>query len=83
MSAYRICRFQAGKDTARIGLIQDETVLDLSSADVRVLSELFEEQDIVTHLETLVQAGLKKHSLNDITLLAPVDRQDVWAAGVT
>ncbi len=83
MSEYRICRFQAGDASPRIGLIKETTVYDLSSAGVNALSELLEENNLASRLETLVQGGAKTHSLNAITLLAPVDRQEVWAAGVT
>ncbi|HYE30169.1 MAG TPA: fumarylacetoacetate hydrolase family protein [Methylomirabilota bacterium] len=83
MSAHRICRFQIGNGLARIGLVREKDLLDLSGAGVNTLSELLEERDIPAHLETLIQAGLDAHSLERITFLAPVDQQEVWAAGVT
>jgi len=60
----------------------DDTVLDLMS--VNELTALLETSDVVGQLETLTRdANLPRFALNDVRVLAPLERQEVWAAGVT
>ena len=44
---------------------------------------MLEENDPAGHLRNLDLAKLKPRPLSEITLLAPVEQQEVWAAGVT
>jgi 2-dehydro-3-deoxy-D-arabinonate dehydratase len=57
--------------------------LDLSDAGVNNLSFLLETKGALEQLETLSQQSLTRFSLNQIQLLSPIERQEVWAAGVT
>ncbi len=78
----RICRFATASDApARIGLLQDDhTVLDLAGAGIQSISDITEQEGLIGDLAHL---ELPTHQLGDVRLLTPIDRQEVWAAGVT
>jgi 2-dehydro-3-deoxy-D-arabinonate dehydratase len=80
----KICRFKNKTDTARIGLVTDSfTLLDLTPAGITELFPLFENENPVAQLTQLVEENLPQVALDEVKLLAPVERQEVWAAGVT
>ena len=80
----KICRFQNADGEPHIGLIVDDNhVLDLSEAGIKQLNSLLEAEDLVSRLSALSAQRLPRISMNDARLLAPVERQEVWAAGVT
>src|SRR6187401_2470334 len=79
----KLCRFQDSRNQTRVGLmVNDDEVLDLT-AGVREIESLLESDDLVQRLATLGQQNLPRHLLKEIRLLTPVERQEVWAAGVT
>jgi 2-dehydro-3-deoxy-D-arabinonate dehydratase len=47
------------------------------------MTDLLERLDLADELSRLSTAGLAQHPLSDVQLLAPVESQEVWAAGVT
>ena len=68
----------------RIGLLANEsTLVDLTTAGITSVTELFESDDAVGRLAELSKSDLPRRDLSDIHLLAPVEQQEVWAAGVT
>jgi 2-dehydro-3-deoxy-D-arabinonate dehydratase len=80
----KICRFKHKADDVHIGLVADEaTVLDLTPAGIRELSTLLEIKDPVAQLQGLAKENLPRVALDEVQLLAPVERQEIWAAGVT
>jgi 2-dehydro-3-deoxy-D-arabinonate dehydratase len=80
----KLCRFQNKSGEIRIGLVADDaTLLDLTPAGITQLSRLLEEADPVAQLSHVAKGNLPRIKLSDVTLLAPVERQEVWAAGVT
>src|SRR5579871_5727482 len=80
----KLCRFKHKTDTARIGLVTDDsTVLDLTPAGVTHLTTLLESDNPVAQLTQLGTKGLPRLALAEVQLQAPVERQEVWAAGVT
>ncbi|MEO7995966.1 MAG: fumarylacetoacetate hydrolase family protein [Gemmatimonadaceae bacterium] len=93
----KLCRFHAvgqNKSTrqratadisARVGLLtrEEKSVIDLSSGGVQRLDELLEDNTLAKSLVRLSREKLPKHKLTEVQLLAPVDEQEVWAAGVT
>src|SRR5262249_24287769 len=82
--AMKLCRFETTKRDIRIGLIADEaTIVDLCAAGIAHLSHLFEAPDFAAQLEALAKKELPRYSARDVHLLAPVERQEVWAVGVT
>jgi len=85
VSIMRICRFISADHAApRVGLLtgQDQ-ITDLSSLGIREVSTLLN-QTVARAIEAQCkQEDLPLISLKEATLLAPVDHQEVWAAGVT
>lgn len=83
----KLCRFQyrsrlqAG---ARVGLMTDSKhILDLTDARIHSLSQVLKNAAPVDFLKTIDLDSLSQNSLDSVILLPPVDRQEVWAAGVT
>ncbi|HXG47412.1 MAG TPA: fumarylacetoacetate hydrolase family protein, partial [Methylomirabilota bacterium] len=80
----KLCRFQKAEGRVCVGLIMDEsTLLDLSAEGIDRLSSLLEFEALLPQLTALAAQNLPRVALREITLLAPVERQEVWAAGVT
>jgi 2-dehydro-3-deoxy-D-arabinonate dehydratase len=80
----RVCRFAPGRDDVRLGVVTDErTVLELTPAGVASLTALLESPDPAGWAREAARGSLPRHALANVTLHAPVERQEVWAAGVT
>ena len=80
----RLCRFTKGGGRARIGLAATErTIFDLSGAGVDRLTPLLEADDPMAAVSDVIRNTLPSHALASVHLLAPVEQQEVWAAGVT
>ena len=80
----KLCRFQDSNGRVAPGLILSDSILfDLSPARVERLEDLLESTDLAARLEDLASQNLPRHTPGSVKFLAPVDRQEVWAAGVT
>ena len=80
----KLCRFLTTDDEVLVGLLLDDaTVLDLSTAGVERLESVLEHDDPARLLRDLSADTLRAHLIQKVRLLAPVDQQEVWAAGVT
>ena len=78
----KLCRFQNASGEVRVGQIVDESgVVDLSAAGIVSVTELLEDESRVARVESL--ADVQTLQLSGVTLLTPVEQQEVWAAGVT
>ena len=79
----KICRFQH-RDSIRVGLVADHsTILDLTPAGITRLSSILEEENPAARLGKIKQEKLPRIPLAQVQLLAPIEQQEVWAAGVT
>jgi 2-dehydro-3-deoxy-D-arabinonate dehydratase len=79
-----VCRFAPDRDDIRLGLVTDgQMVLDLTPAGLTSLTAVLESRDPVAAVREAAHGSLPRHALADVRLLAPVERQEVWAAGVT
>ena len=79
----KLCRF-LNQNQIRVGLLNDGgTISDLSAAGVTQLTPLLERDDLAAHLRSLAAQKLPEVALSEVRLLPPVDRQAVWAVGVT
>ena len=79
-----ICRFKNKSGAVRIGLAANESYLfDLTPAGIMQLQPLLEAENPSAELGRINSATLPRLPLADVTLCAPVERQEVWAAGVT
>ena len=79
----KLCRF-LNQNQIRAGLLNDGgTISDLTAAGVMQLTPLLERDDLVAHLRSLAAQKLPEVALSEVRLLPPVERQEVWAVGVT
>ena len=79
----KLCRFQDAQNQTRVGLmLDDDAVLDLT-AGIGAIEPLLESDDLVPWLTSLAKQNLPRHSLREVRLRTPIERQEVWAAGVT
>ena len=84
MTAMKICRFLAGDSTVRIGLVDGDTsIVDLTPAGMTTLARVLESADPVGLLNGIDRAALPRFAVADVVLRPPIERQEVWAAGVT
>jgi 2-dehydro-3-deoxy-D-arabinonate dehydratase len=80
----KICRFKNESNEVRIGLIADAaTLLDLTSVGITELQPLLESDDPLAQLKQVATRNLSRVALSGLKLCAPVEQQEVWAAGVT
>lgn len=80
----KICRFKSQQGEVRVGLVtEDGALLDLTAVGIVQLQPLLENDDPVAHLNQIARPNLPRIALCEVRLLAPVERQEVWAAGVT
>jgi 2-dehydro-3-deoxy-D-arabinonate dehydratase len=80
----KLCRFQIGLSQPRAGVLtDDQTVLDLEPAGITRLTPLLESDDPLSVLARVKLEDLPRHQLSEAQLLAPIEQQEVWAAGVT
>ncbi|HHY86582.1 MAG TPA: fumarylacetoacetate hydrolase [Verrucomicrobia bacterium] len=80
----KLCRYRDNQDIVRVGCIADGTnVIDLSSAGVSSMTPLLETGDPPAAVRSLLNDNLPRVPLSEARLCAPVEQQEVWAAGVT
>src|SRR4029434_8864292 len=80
----RLCRFQNRDGQVRIGLSYDGTsLLDLAVAGVERLDALLEPDTPQAAVGRLTSQTQTRYAVRSVKLLAPIDQQEVWAAGVT
>jgi len=78
-----ICRFKQNGAVCAGLVIEGSTVIDLSAAGIASITSILEEENPLSRLNKIAQQGLPRFPLAEVQLLAPVERQEVWAAGVT
>lgn len=81
----RLCRFRdAHGPAARIGGV-DETggIVDLTAAGITSLTDVLERDDPAAVVRAAIGRAAAAVPVTAVTLLPPVERQEVWAAGVT
>jgi len=83
MRAMKLCRFQSKDGSVRIGLVEEHGLLDLTDAGITAMFSLLELDEPLSTLERIVKQALPHLELGGVKLLPPVERQEVWAAGVT
>ena len=79
----KLCRFIT-QGQVRVGLVAtSDRITDLTVAGVTRLTPLLEREDAVTYLQSLAAKKLPRIHIGEVRLLAPVERQEIWAVGVT
>ena len=82
----QLCKVLWETGDVRIGAVADGHVRFLDLEDyvgIRSLSDILHSDNPAGLAHDLVEDGGRTYPLNELTLLAPLDRQEVWAAGVT
>jgi 2-dehydro-3-deoxy-D-arabinonate dehydratase len=82
----QLCKAQLGTGETRVGIVSDEHVRFLDLEDylgMRSLSDVLHSDHPATVAHDLIDDNALVLSLKDLTLLSPIDQQEVWAAGVT
>ena len=83
----RLAKVRTTEGTTGVAVLADDgsaQLLDLSSSEsINSLADLLHSADPVAGVERLLSAGATGLAAGGYECLAPVDRQEVWAAGVT
>ena len=80
----KLCRFKNKSDGIRIGMVtDDDMVVDLTAAGIEEIFPLLESENPAEELNKFAKKNLPRKALLDAELLPPVERQEIWAAGVT
>ncbi|HSA01902.1 MAG TPA: fumarylacetoacetate hydrolase, partial [Candidatus Paceibacterota bacterium] len=80
----RLCRYTRPGGEPRPGILEgDDWIADLSSAGISTLTSLLEDRDPAGVVRSVLKPSLPRLARNQVQLLAPVEQQEVWAAGVT
>ena len=82
----RLCKYSLDVKTStpRLGVTFDGTQIhDLPSTHIGSLSDIVESDNPVEVVRSGLTHSHEQHAVGDVTLLPPVDHQEVWAAGVT
>lgn len=81
----KVCRFRGVDERApaRIGAVVDDRVVDLSTAGITTLADILDAESPGAAVRAARTRAHGEHAVADVQLLAPVERQEVWAAGVT
>lgn len=80
----KLCRFETAGSPARVGLLNDDqSVSDLSAIGIASLESLLEDDSLLQRLAGPAGNNPPRLAPGQFKLLAPVERQEVWAAGVT
>ncbi|MGE0605819.1 MAG: fumarylacetoacetate hydrolase family protein [Pirellulales bacterium] len=80
----QLVRYQAAQGEICVGILADGQVTPLAlSPQYPTLAALLEAGDPAAAARSLADAKSRPLLLADIQLLAPIDQQEVWAAGVT
>ena len=80
----KICRFKTAEGIVRVGAMASETgLVELDDGDSVTIASILNDDNPLAFASALAESAATRHSLDDVTLLSPFDRQEVWAAGVT
>ena len=80
----KLAKIREADGRESVALVEDDGVVPLAaSAEYPALSRILEADDPQAVVQLLAQAPAPKLPLENVRLLAPIDRQEVWAAGVT
>ena len=80
----KICRYLTADNQVCIGLAKgDNALLDLSPAGIESITALLESDNPTERLADLSESDLPEVPLADVTLLNPIEVQEIWAADVT
>jgi len=73
----------ATNDTPHFGVLDGEVVYDLPAPKTLQAALQLTRDDLLRIVQTTIEQADTARAIADITLLPPIDAQEVWAAGVT
>jgi 2-dehydro-3-deoxy-D-arabinonate dehydratase len=81
----KLAKFVAADGQSRIGIVEADGIqpLELGGGQYRSLTEVLESDNPAETVRFLVDSGSPRLPLSSVSLLPPLDEQEVWAAGVT
>lgn len=82
----RLAKYRGHEGHFGVGIVEGDGVMpiDLASVGVASLAELLASADVLTKLQTMRAASSGPLGVpGRVVLVAPIDQQEVWAAGVT
>jgi 2-dehydro-3-deoxy-D-arabinonate dehydratase len=80
----KLCRFKDKKGEIRIGMVtEDSALVDLTPVGIHEMGAVLESDAPLACLKQTGWQKLPRIALSEVVLCAPVERQEVWAAGVT
>ncbi len=80
----QLCKVQRGPNQVEVGVLEGNQLRFLRPyASIRTLSGLLHSADPAAEIRSLVDSASPAVALSGLTLLPPLDAQEVWAAGVT
>lgn len=81
----RLCRFRRnGEPRIAIGIVTaDDRVVDLTGCGIAALADVLDTDDPAATARAAAARATVALPLHEVVLLPPVERQEVWAAGVT
>ncbi|MCA9263297.1 MAG: fumarylacetoacetate hydrolase family protein [Planctomycetales bacterium] len=81
----KLAKFSRLEAVPSVGIVRDDVVvpLCLPAGEITSLFDILESNSPAETAESLIDHGVEPLCLRDVVLLAPVDDQEVWAAGVT
>lgn len=62
---------------------EDGRLLSFPSDSKATISDILESDSPMAHAEKLISRATELHPIAEVEILSPIDRQEVWAAGVT
>jgi 2-dehydro-3-deoxy-D-arabinonate dehydratase len=81
----KLAKFIAADGRSGVGIVEDDGIqpLELASGQFQSLAEILESDNPAETVRFLVDHNSPRVSLSSVSLLPPLDEQEVWAAGVT
>ena len=82
----QLCKVQTGTGETRVGVLAEDHVRLLNFegyVGIHTLSDILHSDHPAALAQDLIDDAAPRIPVKDLTLLAPIDRQEVWAAGVT
>jgi 2-dehydro-3-deoxy-D-arabinonate dehydratase len=80
-----LAKFRLPAGEASVGVVRDNAIVPLAArrGERVTLTEILEDPDPARRIAVLMDAEARPIELDQVVLLPPIDRQEVWAAGVT
>src|SRR5262245_58434958 len=81
----KLAKFVDPQGQPALGVVEGEAIrpLSLASGQYKSLTDILEAPDPAEAARFMLDAGAKPLPLGSVSLLPPIDEQEVWAAGVT